>query len=144
MNKIIAAALTLLALTTGSSFAQRGNPYPNDRDYQYDDSRYRGRNDDPRRDRDQFQDELKIERLDDLVKLSRRQERELHRIEDRYDQVMNTSRMTPDGFRQLRFRKRQDMLAVLTPAQRDRLFDAQEQRYGNRRGNGYGSYGRRG
>lgn len=40
---------------------------------------------------------------------------------------MATSRLTPDGYRQLLFRKRQDVLAVLTSAQRDRLFAYQQQ-----------------
>jgi hypothetical protein len=147
MNKTIAAALTILALATGTTFAQRGYDNRNNapRDYRYDDPRYRGRYDGPnsRYERDEIQEEIKIDRLDALVGLTNRQERQLHRIEDQYDRVMNNPRLNRSEYRQLQLRKRQDMLAVLTSAQRDRLFDAQQQRYGNRRGNGYG-YGRRG
>jgi len=130
MKKTIAAALTLIALTTGVTFAQRGNPCPNN-------------NRAPYGQRDEIQEEIKIDRIDAIVGLSRRQERQLHKIEDQYDRVQATSRMTPAALRQLRLRKRQDMLAVLTSAQRDRLFAAQQQnqQYGRRH---YGGYGRRG
>lgn len=120
MKKTIAAALTFVALSAGATFAQRGYPAPqqpprygNQPASPYNGSRY---------DSDQAQDQLKIDRLDAIVGLSRRQEKQLHRIEDAYDQQMTRSRLTPDGYRQLQLRKRQDMLAVLTPAQRDRLF----------------------
>lgn len=114
MKKTIAAALTVFALTTGVTMAQRGysRPFDNRPTPQVG----------PQYDRDQFQDELKIDRLDALVGLSRRQEKQLHRIEDSYDRQLATARFTPDGYRQIQLRKRQDMLAILTPAQRDRLF----------------------
>ncbi|WP_338872136.1 hypothetical protein WBJ53_27190 [Spirosoma sp. SC4-14] len=122
MKKTIIAALAFFALSTGATFAQRAYSKPFDnRGPQYGNSRY---------DRDQFQDDLKIDRIDAIVGLSRRQEKQLHKIEDNYDRIMQTSRMTPDGLRQLKLRKRQDMLAVLTSAQRDRLFASQP--YGNR------------
>jgi hypothetical protein len=59
---------------------------------------------------------------------------------------MARSRMTPDGYRQIQRRKRQDILAVLTSAQRDRLFAYQQQnnRSNDRRGNRIAPYGRRG
>ncbi len=133
MKKTIAAALTLFALTTGMTFAQGGysRPYDNRPSYSPN-SRY---NDDQ-------QDELKIDRIDAIVGLSRRQERQLRRIEESYDRTMATSRLTPKGYRQLQRRKRQDVLAVLTSAQRDRLFAYQQQN--NRRGNRSAPYGRRG
>lgn len=134
MKKTIAAALTLLALTTGTTFAQRGYQYPNNnRAPQYGGSAQQ---------RDEVQEEIKIDRIDAIVGLSRRQERQLHKIEDQYDRVQATSRMTPAALRRLRLRKRQDMLAVLTSAQRDRLFDAQQQQQYGRRPNA--PYGRRG
>ncbi len=135
MKKTIAAALTLLALTTGATFAQRGYQYPNNnnRAPQYGGSAQQ---------RDEVQEEIKIDRIDAIVGLSRRQERQLHKIEDQYDRVQATSRMTPAALRQLRLRKRQDMLAVLTSAQRDRLFDARQQQQYGRRPNA--PYGRRG
>lgn len=134
MKKTIAAALTLIALTTGATFAQRGYQYPNhNRAPQYGGPSYGQR--------DEIQEEIKIDRIDAIVGLSRRQEKQLHKIEDQYDRVQATSRMTPAAFRQLQLRKRQDMLAVLTSAQRDRLFAAQQQN-GRRRPNA--PYGRRG
>lgn len=130
MKKTIIAALAFFALSTGATFAQRAYSKPFDNHGpQYGGSRY---------DRDQFQDELKIDRIDAIVGLSRRQEKQLHKIEDNYDRIMQTSRMTPDGLRQLQLRKRQDMLAELTPVQRDRLFASQQ--YGPRNA----PFGRRG
>ncbi|QHV94167.1 hypothetical protein [Spirosoma endbachense] len=130
MKKTIAAALTFFALSTGVTLAQRvySKPFDN-RTPQYGGTRY---------DRDQYQDDLKIDRIDAIVGLSRRQEKQLHKIEDNYDRIMTTSRLTPDGLRQLQLRKRQDMLAVLTSAQRDRLFAQQQSGPRN------APYGRRG
>lgn len=130
MKKTLIAAITLLTLTAGASFAQRGYPAPYNRPAPANSPR------------DEYREELKIDRIDALVGLSRRQEKQLHRIEDQYDRVMATARMTPDGARQLKLRKRQDMLAVLTSSQRDRLFAQQQQQryrrpnapFGGRRG----------
>ena len=145
MKKTIIAALALVALTTGASFAQRGYPPSSDnRSPQYSNSRQYGNNAPQyggRYDNDQRQDDLKIDRIDAIVGLSRRQKKQLHKIEDSYDRTMATARMTPDGARQLQLRKRQDMLAVLTSAQRDRLFAQRQQQsyqrpnapYGGRR-----------
>lgn len=147
MKKTIAAALTLLALTTGVSMAQGvySRPYDNRNDSRYD-NRYDNRPSQSQGPRygnynDQAQDELKIDRLDAIVGLSRRQEKQLRKIENNYDQLMARTRTTPDGYRQLQLRKRQDILAVLTSAQRDRLFASQQ----NNRYNNYPTpYGRRG
>ena len=138
MKKTIAAALTLFALSTGMTFAQGvySRPFDNRPSYSQG-SRYNN---------DQVQDELKVDRIDAIVGLSRRQEKQLRRIEESYDQQMARSRMTPDGYRQIQRRKRQDVLAVLTSAQRDRLFAYQQQnnRSNDRRGNRVAPYGRRG
>ncbi len=143
MKRTIAAALTLLALTTGATFAQRGYQYPNDnRDNRYDNNRG-PQYGDSRQKQDEVQEEIKIDRIDAIVGLSNRQERQLHRIEDDYDRMMTNSRLSRDGYRQLQLRKRQDMLAVLTSAQRDRLFAAQQQQqqYGRRPNGGYNRRG---
>lgn len=138
MKKTIAAAITFIALSAGATFAQRGYPAPQQPRYgnqpsgQYNSSRY---------DADQVQEQLKIDRIDAIVGLSRRQEKQLHRIEDAYDQQMTRSRMTPDAYRQFQLRKRQDMLAVLTSAQRNRLFAHQSYQRPNDQ---FGQYGRRG
>lgn len=133
MKKTIAAALTLFTLATGVTFAQGvySRPFDN-RSPQAQNSRYNN---------DQVQDELKIDRIDAIVGLSRRQEKQLRKIENNYDQLFASARMTPDGFRQLQLRKRQDVLAVLTSAQRDRLFAYQQN---NRPGYRPAPYGRRG
>ncbi|WP_020598070.1 hypothetical protein [Spirosoma panaciterrae] len=133
MKKTIATALTFFAFATTVTFAQGvySKPFDN-RAPQYGGQRY---------DRDQIQDELKIDRIDAIVGLTRRQEKQLHKIEDNYDRIMQTSRMTPDGLRQLQLRKRQDMLAVLTSVQRDRLFAAQSN---NRYNRNVPPFGRRG
>ncbi|WP_461095789.1 hypothetical protein [Spirosoma luteolum] len=141
MKKTIVAALAFFALTTGSTFAQRvyERPYDNRPGYNAPRSQYN----------DDFRDELKIERLDALVGLSRRQEKQLRRIEENYDRLFATSRMTPQGYRDAQLRKREEVMSVLTRSQRERLFAYQQQntRPGNN-GRGYnnGGYygGRRG
>ena len=138
MKKTIATAFTLLTLTTGVAFAQRGHSCPdNNRGSQYGNSQYGN----SQYEQDEFREEVEIDRLDALVGLSRRQERELHRIEDNYDRQMATMRLDRNSYRQLQLRKRHDMLAVLTSGQRDQLFAAQQQQYGRRP---YGGNGRRG
>jgi Spy/CpxP family protein refolding chaperone len=131
MKKTIIAAFAFVLMTAGATMAQRGYSAP------FDNRGPRGSN--PSYDRDQFQDELKIERLDALVGLSRKQERELHRIEDRYDQQIARTRMTPEGYRRFNEQKRNEFLSVLTRPQRERLFVTQQN---NRRNNAY-SYDRR-
>lgn len=142
MRKSIAVALTLFALTTGVSLAQGvysrpyGNRPPQSQGPRYDNNqRYGNYND------DQTRDELKIDRLDGIVDLSRRQEKQLRKIENNYDELMARTRTTPDGYRQLQLRKRHDILAVLTSSQRDRLFASQQN---NRYNNRPTPYGRRG
>ena len=140
MKKTIAAALTLFALTTGVTLAQGVYSRPYDSRYdnrpsQSQAPRYGNYNN------DQAQDELKIDRLDAIVGLSRRQEKQLRKIENNYDELMARTRTTPDGFRQLQLRKRHDILAVLTSSQRDRLFASQQN---NRYNNRPAPYGRRG
>lgn len=132
MKKTIAAALTFFALTTATSFAQGVYSRPFDN---------RGPQTQGRYNNDQVQDELKIDRIDAIVGLTRRQEKQLRKIENNYDQLFASARMTPDGFRQLQLRKRQDVLAVLTSSQRDRLFAYQQN---NRPNNRPMPYGRRG
>lgn len=126
MKKTIAAALTFFALTTGVTMAQGvySRPYGN-RPVQAQGPRYNN---------DQAQDEYKIDRIDAIVGLSRRQEKQLRKIENNYDQMLSNPRMNQSGYRQLMLRKRQDVLAVLTSVQRDRLFAAQQNNrtYNNR------------
>lgn len=135
MKKTLIAAFSLFVLTAGSSMAQRVYQRPFDnRPPAYGNQGY------PNDPNDEFRDELKIERLDALVGLSRRQEKQLHRIEDNYDHLFATSRFTPQGLRQARARKRDEMLSVLNRSQRERLVAAQQNQRPGRPG---GFYGRR-
>ena len=144
MKTTILTFVTLALLSTGTVMAQRG--YDNDRypapNSRYDNNRYNNndrfnnsqRNDD-------IQEDIKIDRLDAIVGLSRHQERQLKRIEDRYDyrEMEAARRRDPQAYQYTLRRKNQEMMAVLTPFQRDRLF-AYQQQY---RRNDRGYYGRR-
>ncbi|MGA0555622.1 hypothetical protein ACO2Q8_03155 [Larkinella sp. VNQ87] len=137
MKTTIITLFTLAVLGTGSAMAQR---YDN----RYPDPRYDDRRSDRFEDRqryDDFQEDIKIDRLDAIVGLSRRQERELKRIEDRYDyrEMEAARRRDPRAYQYTLRRKNQEMMSVLTPFQRERLF-AYQQQY---RRNDRGYYGRR-
>ncbi len=125
MKKTIITALTLALFTTSISFAQRGyNPGP-------------GRYPAPPQSRmDDYQEDLRIDRIDNIVGLTKRQERDIKRIENRYD-YLERARLTPQEYRRVISEKNRAILSVLTPAQRDRLYASQ---YRNRPG----GYGRRG
>ncbi|GAB3252755.1 hypothetical protein GCM10027347_12080 [Larkinella harenae] len=130
MKTSIIALFTFAVISTGTAMAQRGYDY--DR-YPAPNSRYE-RHDD-------IQEDIRIDRLDDIVGLSRRQERELKRIENRYDyrEMEAARRRNPYAYQQTLRRKNQEMMSVLTPHQRERLF-AYQQQY---RRNDRGYYGRR-
>ncbi|MBC8155876.1 MAG: hypothetical protein H7Z72_23550 [Bacteroidetes bacterium] len=140
MKKSIIMLIALALFTTGSVMAQRGynggydrSPAPNQTNPYNDES----------------QDWYRIDRLDEIVNLSRSQKRDIKRIEDRYDRVGLTQngRLYPQEAQRLRWQKRQDIMAVLSPIQRDRLYAFQQQSRRGNRGNygGYqGGYGRRG
>ncbi|MEZ0609733.1 hypothetical protein ACAW74_14540 [Fibrella sp. WM1] len=98
---------------------------------------------------DYREDVFRIERLDRIVNLNGGQKRELFRIEQFYDREFALAPRYPDTYRQLMWRKSQDVLAVLSPRQRDRLFSFEQYRmYGGNQynnGNGYNNgYGNRG
>lgn len=120
--------------------AQRG--YDNDRypDPRYDNRRYENQRNENQR-YDDFQEDIRIDRLDAIVGLSRHQERQLKRIEDRYDyrEMEASRRRDPRAYQYTLRRKNQEMMSVLTPGQRERLF-AYQQQY---RRNDRGYYGRR-
>ena len=147
MKTTIITLVTLAFLSTGTVMAQRGYdndryPAPNpryDNDRNGNDRNGNGRYDNQRR--DDIQEDIKIDRLDAIVGLSRRQERELKRIEDRYDyrEMEAARRRDPQAYQYTLRRKNQEVMAVLTPFQRERLF-AYQQQY---RRNDRGYYGRR-
>lgn len=112
MKKAILAIATLAILTVGNSFAQRsysskGHSGPAISNQRIDNS----------------YEEYNINKLDDIVSLSRKQENQIKRIENKYDKVVNLSKrpQTMRNIQRLKVQKQQDILAVLTPAQRQRL-----------------------
>ena len=146
MKKVILTAATLVALLSTGAFAQRygypsqPNNYPQQPGYNqpgYGQPNYNYDYDDNRFDRH-------LDWWDRELNLSRRQEREIRRIRDRFNQQTQT--MNPrdprqrDLLRQARQREFFDMMAVLRSDQRDRVIDRMrpyERMAG--RGRGYGN-----
>ncbi len=163
-------AATLVVLLSTGALAQRygypspSNNYPQQQNYprsgnnqpgynqSYGQSNYNYDYDDSRFDRH-------LEWWDRELNLTRRQEREIRRIRDRFSQ--QTQSVDPrdprqrDFLRQARQRQFIDMMAVLGPQQRDRVIErmrpyehvaGRDRGYGNGgngngRGSGYGPYG---
>lgn len=131
MKKTLSTLAVFALLTTGA-MAQRGyTPTYGPRQQRYPNTVQTNPH------ADDALDAFKIDQIDRLVNLSRRQEKEMRKIENSYDNLANTSvaRRNPVAFAQ---QKQQALLAVLTPAQRSVLFDYQQQ---SRRGNVYGRRG---
>ena len=86
-------------------------------------------------------DMVKIDQLDRIVNLSFQQEKELNRIENRYDKLIAKASKRPFGqnIQQLEWQKQQEVLAVLTPAQRQKLIAYQNGSRFDRRG-GFGRH----
>ena len=123
MKKTILAIATIITLTIGNSFAQRYRhevPAVNNS---------RG---------DNALEEYQINKLDQIVKLTRKQENKIKKIENHYDQLMSNRRYSSfQNAKRLERAKQKDILEVLTPVQRQRLF-AYQNSYNN------GRYNRRG
>ncbi len=66
-------------------------------------------------------EELSINHLDNIVKLSRKQENEIKRIENQYDRLLKGRRLGSRDIERLQNEKQKDIWSVLTPAQRERL-----------------------
>ena len=162
MKKTIITLVALAFVTTGSVMAQRDynggynqyhnsggytqNPAPNPGGYNQYPAPNGGYNQYPAPNRanphrDDAQDWYRIERLDEIVNLSGHQRREIKRIEDQYDRLGLTpnGRLYPQEAQRLQWQKQQDVMAVLNPIQRDRLYAFQQ----GRRGYRGDSYGRR-
>lgn len=117
MKKIILAVATIVALTTGNTFAQRYNrPNPKVIDARADHA----------------YEEFKINKLDDIVKLSRKQENKIKKIENKYDRLAGKNQRfySYQNMRKLEQEKQKEILSVLTPVQRQRWF-AYQQRFDN-------------
>ena len=123
MKKTILAIATIVTLTIGNSFAQRYRhevPAVNNS---------RG---------DNALEEYQINKLDQIVKLTRKQENKIKKIENHYDELMSNRRYSSfQNAKRLEKAKQKDILEVLTPVQRQRLF-AYQNNYNN------GRYNRRG
>lgn len=128
MKKTILAIATLIALTVGNSFAQRAHDrheIPAERNSRIENSN----------------EEICINKLDEIVDLSRKQEKQLKRIEEHYDRLQASSRRynSRKATQRLDVQKQQEILSVLTPSQRQRLYAYQHSnrfgnKYNNRRG----------
>lgn len=165
MKKVIVAAVALTALLSTGAFAQRygypqapSNNYPQQPGYSQPGNGQPGYNQQYGQpgynyDYDDYQFDRHLDWWDRELNLSRRQERDIRRIRDRFNQqTQNLSPRDPrqrDVLRQARQRQFYDMMAVLRPEQRDRVIarmrpDEQrpgDSRYGNRSRGGYGAYG---
>ena len=163
MKKVLMTAATLVALLSTGAFAQRygypqpTNNYPQQPGYNqpgYNQPGYGQPN--YNYDYDDYQFDRHLDWWDRELNLSRRQEREIRRIRERFSQqTQNINPRDPrqrDFFRQARQRQFFDMMAVLTPGQRDRVVDRMRpyermagrgRGYGNgpNRGRGYEPYG---
>jgi hypothetical protein len=112
MKKSILAIAAVALLSIANVNAQRGH-YPSQRPAQtpqYDNPRI-----------DNAYEELSINRLDNIVGLTRKQENELKRIENRYDRLLKGRRLSGRDIQRLENEKQQEIWSVLTPVQRQRL-----------------------
>ena len=112
MKKSILAIATIAILTVGNSFAQKGYQSKGNDGPVYSNARV-----------DNSREEFNINKLDNIVKLSRKQENEIKKIENYYDRVAANSRQvqTLQSLKRLEEQKQQDILKVLTPNQRQKL-----------------------
>ena len=161
MKKVLMTAATLVVLLSTSAMAQRyGYPsQPNNYSQQpgynqgygqpgYSQPGYNQPN--YNYDYDDYRFDRHLDWWDRELNLSRRQEREIRRVRDRFEQ--QTRGIDPrdprqrDFFRQARQQQFMDMMAVLNPSQRDRVIDRMRPYERTaRRGPGYGpgrGYGR--
>ncbi|MGM9509144.1 hypothetical protein ACS5NO_15525 [Larkinella sp. GY13] len=128
MKKTIIALATVALLSTGVSMAQRTyNPSANRNQAPYSNTNPGSRYDDVKED-------IKIDRLDAIVNLSRKQEKELKRIEDRYDSRENISlqRRNPKMYQRLQAQKQNEMLDVLNKSQLQKWIAFQQSNRSNR------------
>ncbi|MFC5412428.1 hypothetical protein ACFPMF_24095 [Larkinella bovis] len=133
MKKTIFALATVALLSTGVSMAQRVyNPNANRPNAPFNNNKPGSRFDDVKED-------IKIDKLDAIVDLSRKQEKELKRIEDRYDKMETAAmqRWNPQQYQRLQAQKQQEMLDVLNKKQLQKWI-AFQQSTRNHRGPVYG------
>ena len=88
-------------------------------------------------DNDRQQDLFKVQHLDRIVNLSGRQKRDVLDIENYYDRELAQGSRYGNVSQRILWQKSQDVLSILSPRQRDRLFAYEQYRAYNR--GGYGS-----
>lgn len=118
MKKIIFAIAAIATFSAGNTFAQRySQPAKVVIDARADNA----------------YEEFKINKLDEIVKLSRKQENQIKKIENKYDRLAGKNKRyhTYQSMKRLEEEKQKEILSVLTPAQRQRLF-AYQHRFDNR------------
>ena len=150
MKKVLMTAATLVVLLSTATLAQRYNtPYSQQPGYNqgYNQPGYNQPN--YNYDYDDYRFDRHLDWWDRELNLSRKQEREIRRIRDRYNQ--QSQGLDPRDprqramFGQLRQRQFFDMMSVLGPQQRDRVIERMrpyERTAGPRsasRGRGYGN-----
>lgn len=111
MKKTIVTLAAFAILTIANVNAQRGQ-YPNTRPAPAPHV------ENPRL--DNALEELSINRLDNIVKLTRKQENEIKKIENQYDRLFRNRRLSQFEYQRLQREKQQDIWSVLTPTQRQR------------------------
>ncbi|MCE7058859.1 hypothetical protein [Dyadobacter sp. CY343] len=122
MKKTILAIATIVTLTIGNGFAQSYRGHQSPRENARMENAY---------------EEFQINKLDNIVKLTRKQENQIKRIENKYDRLAprNQRAHTYQGAMRLEQQKQKEILSVLNPVQRQRLFAYQNaSRRGNWRG----------
>lgn len=118
MKKLIFAVAALVTLSAGNTFAQRySQPARVVIDARADNA----------------YEEYQINKLDQIVKLSRKQENQIKKIENKYDRLAGKNKRFQNNrsLQRLEVEKQKEILSVLTPVQRQRLF-AYQQRFDNR------------
>lgn len=112
MKKAIFAIATLAVLSVGNSFAQRGYSSKGHNTPAISNARF-----------DNPIENYSVNKLDDIVKLSNKQEKEIKKIENKFDGFTNNTRRSQSlsNLKRLESQKQQEILAVLTSAQRQSL-----------------------
>lgn len=118
MKKLIFAVAALVTLSAGNTFAQRYSQPARVVIDARSDNAY---------------EEYQINKLDQIVKLSRKQENQIKKIENKYDRLAGKNKRFQNyrSLQRLEVEKQKEILSVLTPVQRQRLF-AYQQRFDNR------------
>ncbi len=129
MKKTILAIAAVAIFTVGNSFAQKG---------------YSGKGHNvPAVSAERFDNAIEnynINKLDNIVGLTRKQEKQIKKIENNYDRVASNSRGRFQSPKALEEQKQRDIFSVLTPVQRQKLIAYQHAD----KFNGRGKFNRRG